>query len=253
MKKCIDTSTLLVTLCMEVGVTSARRIPMATWIAAVRHPQKEDDIDGIYRGDAARVTEEGERQISILIERAQYMDLDAVVSSDTPRTALLAERIGHAINRPVITDALFREWRRPSFMHGMSAQHDVVKQAKLLFRESFDRGMQHFDEETRPMLEGRTLEAMGCLMKLPPRRVLLASHANFICGMVCMTVWGSLAGYYRGPDRKIKLDNTGVTIFALERDRRDQSMGFVVQSVNDVSHQERAFYSDMHRILGAAE
>ncbi len=77
---------------------------MATWIAAVRHPHKQDDIDGIYRGDASMLSEEGERQADILIERVRQLDIDIVQSSDTPRTALVAVRIGNALNVKVETN-----------------------------------------------------------------------------------------------------------------------------------------------------
>ncbi len=226
---------------------------MATWIAAVRHPQKEDDLDGIHRGDHSLITEEGQEQARILTARAKHMDIDAIVSSDSPRTALLATRIGEAISRSVHLNPLFREWRSPTFMEGRSTRTDPeVRQAKKLLRENFDLGEQYFDEETKSMLERRTKEASDYLISHPASRVLLVTHAKFICGMITQTVWGSLAGYYRGPDRNIKLDNTGVTIFLHEADRRDGTRRLVVQTINDVSHQETEFYEHAFKLLAAS-
>jgi broad specificity phosphatase PhoE len=254
MKKYIDTSALLVTLCVEVGVTLARRIPMATWIAAVRHPQKQDDIDGIHRGDAALITEQGEREADVLVQRALLMDLDAVLCSDCPRTFALATRIGNAIGCKVETNALFREWRQPSFMEGQSIKDNVlVRETKLLMRTGFDSDVTVTDGESRTMIEERTRQAMDYVVSHPRARVLLVSHAKFICGMITMTIWGSLKGYYRGPDRSLKLDNTGVSIFVKEADRRDSSQRLVVKTVNDVSHQEIEFYQDVQRMFRAAE
>lgn len=226
---------------------------MATWIAAVRHPQKQDDIDGIHRGDAALITEQGERDADVLVERARLMDLDAVVSSDCPRTGALATKIGSAIGCRVETNALFREWRMPSFMLGQSVRDNVmVREAKLLMRTGFDTDITVTDAENRSMIEKRTREASAYLVAYPRERILLVSHAKFICGMITMTIWGTLEGYYRGPDRSLKLDNTGVTLFTREADRRDGSPRLVVKTVNDVSHQEATFYEDVRRILSVS-
>jgi len=223
---------------------------MATWIAAVRHPQKEDDLDGIHRGDTSLITEEGQKQARTLVTRALHMDIDAIISSDSPRTALLATQVGKAIGRPVEVNPLFREWRVPSFMEGRSTWTDLdVKEAKRLFRESFDRDVQHFDEETKSQIETRTKEASEALIAYPAKRVLLVTHAKFICGLITQTIWGNLDGFYRGPDRSIKLDNTGVTVFAYEPDRRDGSQRLVVKTVNDVSHYETEFYNGLLGIL----
>lgn len=227
---------------------------MATLIAAVRHPQKEDDIDGIHRGDAALITPQGEREAAVLVERARLMDLDAVISSDCPRTFALATRIGNAIGCKVETNALFREWRMPSFMVGQSVRdNDLVREAKLLMRTGFDSDVIVGDGESRTMIEDRTTKAIDYLLAYPRERVLLVSHAKFICGMITMTIWGTLKGYYQGPDRALKLDNTGISVFAREADRRDGTQRLVVKTVNDVSHQEAEFYHDVRRMFTAAE
>lgn len=227
---------------------------MATWIAAVRHPQKQDDIDGIHRGDAALITPQGEQEAAVLVERARLMDLDAVITSDCPRTFALGTRIGNAIGCKIETNALFREWRQPSFMEGQSVRDNVmVREAKLLMRTGFDSDVTVTDGETRTMIETRTKRGVDYLLAYPHERVLLVSHAKFICGMITMTVWGSLEGYYRGPDRSLKLDNTGVSIFTREADRREGTQRLVVKSVNDVSHQEAQFYHDVRRMFSTAE
>lgn len=225
---------------------------MATWIAAVRHPQKQDDVDRIHRGDQSQITEEGERQAAILIDRVRSFDIDIVLSSDTPRTALLGTRIGAAIGCKVETNALFREWQSPSFMLNRSMEELAVKETKRLLREGFDSGHRFFDEESKPMLEARNREITNFLLNYPRQRLLLLTHAKTIAGLVTQTFFGSLDGYYRGPDRALKLDHTGITTFVQERDRRDGTRRLVVQSVNDISHFDR-FYQEAHSILGAAE
>jgi broad specificity phosphatase PhoE len=222
---------------------------MAEEYAAVRHPEKQDDIDHIHRGDASYITPEGERQAEIILQRARLMDIDAIVSSDTPRTALLATKIGAAIGRPTLTSALFREWRAPSILLGHSTKEPWAQELKFLLRESFDLDVQQFDEETKSMLEERTWEGRQFLASLPPKRVLLMSHAKYIAGLVTQTVWGSLDGYYRGPDRRLILDHTGVTIFTKKEDRRDGSVGFAVKSVNDVSHQDTSFFQSIQHLF----
>ncbi|MEK7100104.1 MAG: histidine phosphatase family protein [Patescibacteria group bacterium] len=226
---------------------------MAAWIAAVRHPEKQDDIDHIHRGDQALITEEGERQAQVLIEHARLLDIDIVLSSDTPRTALLAARIGEAIGRKVETRALFREWRAPSVMLGRSVDEPGIKELKRVMRLSFDHGMPVADEETRPMLEERNRQAQKLLLEYPQQRVLLVTHAKFICGLITQTIWGTLENYYSGPDRTLKLSHTGITVFVNEPDRRDGVRRLIVETVNDISHTEPRFYQDAERILGAAE
>ena len=227
---------------------------MATLIAAVRHPQKEDDIDGIHRGDAALITPQGEREAAVLVERARLMDLDGVISSDCPRTFSLATRIANAIGCKVETNAAFREWGMPSFMVGQSVRdNDLVREAKLLMRAGFDSDIIVGDGESRTTIEDRTTRAIEYLLGYPRERVLLVSHAKFICGMITMTIWGTLKGYYQGPDRALKLDNTGVSVFTREADRRDGTQRLVVKTVNDVSHQEAEFYHDVRRMFTAAE
>lgn len=253
MKKFFDRPTHSVTVNLEVGGLQHGENSMAKWIAVVRHPQKEDDLDGIHRGDAARITEQGSKDADTLVKRASLMDVDLVISSDCPRTFELATRIGNVINRPVETNALFREWRKPSFMEGRSVVADeAVREAKRLIRESFDDDLQFLDGECRSAIEARTRKALAYIMEYPCKRLLVVSHAGFIAGMLTMTVWDTLVGYYQGPDQAFKLDNTGVTIFTQEANRRDGSNCLVVKTVNDVSHRETQVYEDLYRILGGA-
>jgi broad specificity phosphatase PhoE len=222
---------------------------MAEWIAALRHPEKEDDVDGIHRGDQSHITEHGEEQAKIIIERAQHFDLDAIVSSDTPRTALLAARIGEAIQRPVETNSLFREWRKPSFMRGLHRSDPAFREASRLMRQHFDEDKRFYDEETKSELHARTEQAKQRLIEYPYQRILLVTHAKFLCGLITSTVWGSLDGFYRGPDATLKLDHTGLTVFVNEPDRRTKERRLMVKTMNDVSHQDIAFFKGISEMF----
>lgn len=198
------------------------------------------------------LSEEGERQAEVLIERVRALDIDIVQSSDTPRTALVAARIGNALNVKVETNSLFREWRAPDYVIGKSKDDPSVKEMKRLTRDGFDSGLRFFEEESRPMLEARNRRIITHWLTYPRERILFVGHGKLICGLVTQTIWGSLEGYYRGPDRTLKLDHTGITIFSRERDRRDGLPRLVVTTVNDIAHRDR-FYEEAKSILGAAE
>jgi len=71
---------------------------MEKHIYFMRHGESESNVDGIYRGKEAKLTETGRKQASTAAGRIEKIGVEAIISSVFPRAhdtaVIIGERIG---------------------------------------------------------------------------------------------------------------------------------------------------------------
>lgn len=222
----------------------------------LRHPQTDENESGVYLGPDAKVTEVGERQIDIVVERAMELNPGTIVSSNYERAIRLATQIHKRLELVSVVRAsrLFNEVRKPSSLIGLSRSDSQSKEIMAEIRSRFDEDHAHSDEETRSMLEARIKEALQFLEQLPEQTILVTTHCKFLFALFhYVYTGGSLKGYYESADRVLRHDNTGITTFTFEPDYRTGQPHWHCVSWNDVSHKDSFIPLDLRRQLERVE
>jgi|SRR3989344_376799 len=78
-------------------------------ILLVRHAQTNENEKNIIQDGKATISEEGNRQLGILVTRLEKEKIDLIISSDFDRCKITAEKIAETLNRPIEFDVLLRE------------------------------------------------------------------------------------------------------------------------------------------------
>lgn len=236
---------------------------MANRLILIRHPDKAGDKEGIYLGNAAMVTEEGNSQIPLVIARLKLMGPDAVISSMFPRSVKLAERVAEELGLPVpLRSDLFNEIDKPQFLVGMSRDDPVHVEVIQRIRDLFDE-----DRVPTELLRGERVktrseleEEIGKLLLLvehfqtdipvSPNTLLAVTHAKKIAAILHYVYHrGSLKGYYDTTDRSIKVDTAGISTLVLGPNRRTNELEWQIQTVNAVEHLDIAFEEKLRSLL----
>jgi broad specificity phosphatase PhoE len=216
---------------------------MANTLIAIRHPEKEGDIQGVYRGNADTITPNGQMQITEVIDRIRYWDErpELVISSAIPRAITLAGFVASELGLNFEINELFNEIDKPEFLVGERRDSDLHERTMREIREMFDlvttpEGIQVC---SRSQLEEQTRETFAYLESLPCETVLLVGHAKRIASYAHWIYHNeTLHGYYETADRNLKLSPTGISVFKREPDRRngEQDTHWHVDCWNDTAH-----------------
>src|SRR3989344_3787594 len=86
----------------------------------VRHGESDANKTKIYMGGAAKLTEDGIKQASLIAERALHLKADIIISSPFPRAYDTAKIIHEKTGKPLIVSDFFIERERPPETFGMS-------------------------------------------------------------------------------------------------------------------------------------
>lgn len=233
-----------------------RKIPKIVYL--IRHPHTNDEVDGIYRGEYAEVTEKGREESIIVAGRIAELGIECIVTSTYARsihlTNVLRDRcqVGRTELIPLIPSELFVECRKPSFTV-LRARNDP-KSVRVMsrIRRWFDWYYRHSDEESRWHLEGRAHKALRLLSELECDRVAVVTHGKFM-----RVLWhyiyenGSLEGFYKKADRRLEHDNTGVTTIILKGGHRSSGLQWNQKSWNDCGHTDAFMSHDVLKALAS--
>lgn len=216
----------------------------------IRHPHTNDEVDGIYRGEEASITEEGRQQAQNVAARIGDIHVDRVITSTIPRAVELAQLISAHGILPLTAKGLFKECRKPSVTVGKRRDHPESKRIMKTIRERFDDQYLHSDEENREMLERRVAAALEYLASLPQARIAVVTHGKFLRMIWHYLYEGeTLEGFYRKADRRLEHDNVGVTVIALKPNYRNGKRDWTLVTWNDTAVLDVFLTSDLRRAL----
>jgi hypothetical protein len=241
-----------------------------TWIL-IRHPDKEGDKEGLYLGNTAKITEQGKKEMRLVVARLRLIVPEAVTCSMFPRTKILAEHLSEELGIPgPVQTNLLNEFDKPQFLVGMKRSDPLHQEVTRSSRELFDddllpislRG--HISQgevlRTRSGIErdiGRLFQFVESFRpdpNLPPPETLLSvTHAKLIAGIFhYLYTGGSLVGYYRMADEVLKISTTGITILVREPSRRNPEKSlWKVATVNEESHTTIGFDEELRSLISA--
>lgn len=190
----------------------------------LRHPEKEDDLDGIYRGHEAKITERGLRQVEAVTSMLVDLQIDAILSSALMRTGLMAAHIADRLQRPVTIEPLLNELDKPKHLIGKRYDHPEARALMQEHRDRFDED--HVPEgsglQSRSMLEQEMRDLFTRIERMPQHRILAVTHAKRIAACRHWVYKGerTLEGYYREADRTLLIENTDIFVLIRQPDRR---------------------------------
>lgn len=201
----------------------------------VRHGESESNVDGIYRGEEAQLTESGRTQARTVAERIRRLGVEAVISSTFLRAHDTASAIGERLDLPVETVKLFGEWAEPTHILG-THRDDPEREAErdAIFAAHHDPHYRHHDEETFAELVARAEAALRALREHPASRICVVTHGGFLRILTGIIILGSdftKKNFYRML-RHLLTTNTGITYVKLE----DEARGWRMVTWNDQSH-----------------
>ena len=214
---------------------------MGKHVYFVRHGESDSNADGILRGKASQLTENGRTQAAFVAERIAKIGVDALVSSDFPRAldtaGAIAERTGLAITE----SNLFVETRPPSVIDVKHKDDEEVRQALEEEHAGHDTpGYRHSDEENFEEMKARAFAALKFLEEHSAERICVVTHGFFLRMLLSAIVMGEEAS---GKDFRYTLEafatsNTGVThaVYTDRHPRRKGGPSWVVVTWNDSAH-----------------
>lgn len=206
----------------------------------VRHGESDSNVDLVYRGKDALLTEKGKEQARIVAERIERIGVDAIISSPYPRTMKTAEAIAERVNLPIEESELFVERRRPSTLAGLPLKGS---DALAIIREMTDgyliNGHRHSDEENLDDLRTRANAALGFLLAHPAQRICVVSHGMFLRVLFCAILDPAFTGRdFRNAIDGISTSNTGVSHIRYQAPWQGltEEKRWIVASWNDRAH-----------------
>lgn len=236
---------------------------MANKLILIRHPDKAGDNEGVYLGNTALITEQGERQIPLVIGRLRLLVPEAVTCSIFPRAVLLAERIAGELKLPVpIRSEFFNEIDKPQFLVGMRRDDPVHVEVMQAIRDQFDE-----DRVPTELLRGESIKSRTELEEeirrtfvfvenfsygspISPHTLLAVTHAKRIAAILHWLYHkGSLKGYYQTTDEVLKISTTGITILTREPNRRTNELQWHIRTVNEEAHMEVGLEQEFQQLL----
>lgn len=248
---------------------------MANRIDLVRHPDKEGDREGVYRGADAKITEQGWREAEVVIERLVSFPHERIVSSEIPRAKALAELYARRLGYERIDHLAFlNEIDKPKFLVGLERTDPIHVEVMQTIRDCFDSGklpmlsdrlrddIRHrlgldlppcIKVKGRAEVEAETAIAFKAFRAYTESSILVVCHAKRIASYVhwvyknCRT----LEGFYGEADQNLTIDTTGITTLLWKRDRRTGEMRWHVGAVNDTAHYEAAKNREFEQLVKA--
>ena len=150
-----------------------------------RHPESEANVTNTNLGNAAMLSPKGELQIEPMFERIDQLRVGAIICSEAERALHPVRTTAHKHTLPVVQDALFNEFRRPSWTVGKSNEDPEVA-------EALRRRIREFGPEYKPEGDGESFIEAWVRIELGLNFIRTTAH-NFGTKRVAVIEHGLLA------------------------------------------------------------
>ena len=204
-------------------------------IYLVRHGESEGNINGKFgQPFDGPLSDLGEKQASMIAERAKNIDFDVIIASPSKRAFQTAEKISEKTGKEIVPSKLFVERRRPSELVGLSWEDEkVVEYVRLREENKNDPDFRYSDEEVFVDLDKRAGEALDFLKERKEENILVATHGIFMKALLgkfvfedkfTPLIWTAIL-------EKFQVGNTAVTL--LEENEKGK---WTIKTWNDQAH-----------------
>lgn len=238
---------------------------MANVLILIRHPKKMGDEEGIYLGDLAEITQEGEQELPLVTARLKLIGPTALICSMFPRAYTLAKYIATelGLGLPIQLRQL-NEIDKPQFLRGRKRRGRLHTRVMRTIRRLWNANkvptelLRGEKIRTRKEVERdikylfRFVENFSLPHGDPETDIVCAvSHAKTIAAIVHWVYRGdgTLLDYYEQADRALKVNTTGITILRREPNRRTGKIEWVIDTTNERSHTEIGHDEELRSLI----
>lgn len=190
-------------------------------IYVVRHGESEGNAGVIRQSASTPLTEHGRAQAGFIAERAKNLRFDTIISSTMTRAIETAAIISETTGKNLEYSDLFTERRRPTIVQGQHKDAPHVLEAEAAIQANFTNAeFRHSDEENFSDLRRRAASALTYLIEREEQELLVVSHGFFTRILIASALFGTdlSAEACEQVIQKFRMNNTGITILAYDRD-----------------------------------
>lgn len=196
---------------------------MEKHIYFVRHGETMGNVEKVYHGKDAELTETGRAQATAVAERVRHLGVEALVSSDFLRAKDTATIIGEKIVLSPTEQPLFGEWIEPKHLLGKPFTHPEAVEMREAVFGSDDPHYRHRDEETFAEMKARAAQCFTFLEQHPASRLCVITHLGFLrvlAGFVLLGEENYDKRTYNAMFPRFTTSNTGITYVQYEEEKR---------------------------------
>jgi len=183
----------------------------------VRHGESEENVNDIYRGPAAKLTETGYAQARFVAERFTTIPIDLILSSTMERAKETARIISEKIGQGVIHSDLLVETKAPSeFLHKEYDDPEAVSVRNAWLKTRYvDEHARYSDEENVADLKVRAKQALLFIADQKVNDCLVVSHGTFLRIILGIILEGDdfSSQMFLRMRNAFSISNTGITMF----------------------------------------
>lgn len=180
----------------------------------VRHGQSSGNASGVHQHASVSLSELGVKQATVLAKRFLTIPVDLIIASPFERARQTAEIVTNALGKPIQTNDLLIEIKRPSVIEGRRLDEpEVVKIKADIAANAHDPNWKHSDEETFFDVRARALAFLKYLDSRTDENVLVVTHGHFIKAVVGVMMYGEelTPAHYQALINTFAMSNTSIT------------------------------------------
>lgn len=182
----------------------------------VRHAESEGNVGPVRQGDLTPLSDKGKQQTELIANRCKNLTFDRIVSSPQTRAKNTAEAIHAATLKPLSTNDLLIERKRPSIFVGKPKDDpDAVAADLEMIKRFHEADWRHSDEENFHDLKKRAQLFLASLETLPDENLLIVTHGVFLRMIAAVIFFGDELTSREYWNFYVTLihENTGITVF----------------------------------------
>lgn len=213
-------------------------VSMEKHIYFVRHGESESNVDGIYRGATALLTERGRAQAALMAQQIKLVKPSVLFASDFSRALDTADAIAKVTGLSTKQNEVFGEWREPTVFFGKHKYdpeaHKILTQINTTLSDDY----QYSDEERFVEFRARTHSALTFLEEYDAPRICVVTHGAFLRVLLGSTLFGAsftkkhfMRSITNQSLNRVFVHNTGITHIIYSPDH-----GWELVSWNDCKH-----------------
>lgn len=181
----------------------------------VRHGQSEANIAPVYQGPDSPLSEQGQKQVKLIAERASKLNFDVIIASPFLRTKETAEAISKLTKKEIEYSDLFVEMGKPTKLNDAPADDPNAKELHTKWIATmYDTGQQVEDGENYESHTTRAEQAINFLTDREEKNILVVTHGYFLRTIVAKILVKDLLTpeIFKNIQRSAAMENTGLTI-----------------------------------------
>lgn len=204
----------------------------------IRHGESEANRGSIFQSPDDRVTERGYEQNACIAGRMATVPFETLIASPFPRARATADAIANATGKPVVEDALWREYVPPTSLLG-SARDTPEGQAFMRERRAhmYEPKWHFEDEENYHDLNSRAGEALLSLLARPEESLVVVTHLGFLKTILAHMVTRGRPSpqVYANVRFAFESKNAAITLCRYGTDKKERT-GWRLVTWNDYTH-----------------